>query len=319
MRSLTILLASPRGFCAGVERAILTVDDALRRFGAPIFVRHQIVHNPYVVAELAANGAIFVDKLDAVPDDAPVVFSAHGVAKSVRAEAQRRRLPYIDATCPLVTKVHREVKHHVSAGRTVILIGHEGHPEVLGTMGQAAPDTVILVQSAAEAAALRINETASYGLVTQTTLSAKDAEEIKNILRRRVARLHEPSKADICYATTNRQTAVEAIAPRCDAVIVIGGSNSSNSRRLVEIARDAGCPKAVLIESVADLHPLFFKGVSTVGLTSGASTPEVLVQELVKHLSDRFRVSVEEISTATERTHFRLPTFSAVGTTYPRR
>ena len=270
MRSLTILLANPRGFCAGVARAIQTVEQSLAHFGPPIFVRHQIVHNPHVVAGLAAKGAIFVDELDAVPDDAPVVFSAHGAPKSVRAAAKRRRLPYIDATCPLVTKVHREVEHHVSAGRGVILIGHEGHPEVVGTMGQAAPGVVILAQSAEDAAALPIDETASYGLVTQTTLSGKDAGEITDILRRRIPQLHEPSRADICYATTNRQVAIRAIAPRCDATIVIGGSKSSNSRRLVEIAGDAGCPKAVLIENVADLHPLFFKGVSTVGVTSGA-------------------------------------------------
>jgi 4-hydroxy-3-methylbut-2-enyl diphosphate reductase len=309
MRPLTILLLSPRGFCAGVERAIRTVEESLARFGAPVFVRHEIVHNPFVVAELAAKGVIFVEELDAVPDGAPVVFSAHGVAKAVRAEAERRRLPYIDATCPLVIKVHREVEHHVSAGRKVILIGHDGHPEVIGTMGQAASDAVILVQSTAQAAAIPIDETASYGLVTQTTLSLADAEEITAILRRRISRLHEPSKSDICYATTNRQRAVETAAPRCDAVIVIGGAKSANSRRLVEIACNAGCRKAVLIERVAELDPLFLNGVGTVGVTSGASTPERLVHELVDYLSAHFQVSVEEIVTAREDTRFRLPFF----------
>jgi 4-hydroxy-3-methylbut-2-enyl diphosphate reductase len=267
------------------------------------------VHNPFVVAELAAKGVIFVEELDAVTDGAPVVFSAHGVAKAVRAEAERRRLPYIDATCPLVIKVHREVEHHVSAGRKVILIGHDGHPEVIGTMGQAASDAVILVQSTAQAAAIPIDETASYGLVTQTTLSLADAEEITAILRRRISRLHEPSKSDICYATTNRQRAAEAVASRCDAVIVIGGAKSANSRRLVEIACNAGCRKAVLIERIAELDPLFLNGVDTVGITSGASTPERLVHELVDYLSAHFQVSVEEIVTAREDIRFRLPFF----------
>jgi 4-hydroxy-3-methylbut-2-enyl diphosphate reductase len=314
MRPLTILLANPRGLCAGVARAIETVERSLARFGPPVFVRHHIVHNPFVVAELAAKGSVFVDDLDSVPDGAPVIFSAHGVAKSVRAEADRRLLPYIDATCPLVTKVHREVEHHASAGRRVILVGHAGHPEVIGTIGQAAPGIVILVQSATEAAELSIDETASYGLVTQTTLSVKDAGEIMEVLRRRVRRLHESSKADICYATTNRQNAVQAIAPRCESVIVVGGAASSNSRRLVEIARHAGCPKAVLIERAADLSPRFLDGIRSVGVTSGASTPEILVRELVEYLSERFKVAVEEIRTVTEETHFRLPNMPAPGT-----
>ena len=307
MRPILILLASPRGFCAGVERAIQTVEESLIRFRAPVFVRHQIVHNPSVVADLAAKGAVFVEELEEVPNGAPLVFSAHGVAKTVRSEAEQRRLPHIDATCPLVTKVHREVEHHYAAGRKVILVGHAGHPEVVGTMGQVPSGSVILVRSAAEAAGLAIDESASYGLVTQTTLSVSDAEEITAILRRRIARLHEPSKSDICYATTNRQRAVVAIAPRCDAVIVVGGSNSSNSRRLVEIAWDAGCRKAILLESAEELDPLFLNGVSTLGITSGASTPEVLVTELIERLSDHFAISVEEITIATEEVRFRLP------------
>ena len=259
------------------------------------------------MAGLAAKGAVLVEELDEIPDGAPVVFSAHGVAKSVMSEAKRRRLRHVDATCPLVTKVHREVEHHAAAGRKIILIGHAGHPEVVGTMGQALSGSVILVQSAGEAAIIPIDESASYGLVTQTTLSVMDAEEITAILRGRIPKLHEPSKNDICYATTNRQRAVAAIAPHCDAVIVIGGSNSSNSRRLVEIACDAGCRKAILIESVEGLDPLFLKGVTTMGITSGASTPEVLVMELIQHLSDHFEVSVEEIAIATEEVRFRLP------------
>ena len=307
MRPLLILLASPRGFCAGVERAIRAVEDGLTRLGAPLFVRHQIVHNPRVVGNLARNGAVFVEELDAVPDGAPVVFSAHGVATSVRAEARMRGLPYIDATCPLVTKVHREVEHHVSAGRKVILIGHAGHPEVIGTMGHAPSGSVILVQSAAEAASMPIEASASYGLVMQTTLSVMDSEEITAVLRHRVSRLHEPLKSDICYATTNRQRAISAIAPRCDAVIVIGGLNSSNSQRLVEIACDSGCRKSILIEGADQLAPLFLNGVGTLGITSGASTPEALVTELIEHLSDHFQLSIEEVATATEDIEFRMP------------
>jgi 4-hydroxy-3-methylbut-2-enyl diphosphate reductase len=307
MRSLSVLLVSPRGFCAGVERAIQIVEDALARFDSPVFVRHQIVHNPFVVAELARKGAVFIDGLDAVPDGGIVVFSAHGVAKSVRQEAERRHLTYIDATCPLVTKVHREVEHHVSAGRKVILIGHQGHPEVTGTMGQAPSRMVLLVQSAAEAAELPIDETASYGVVSQTTLSTGDVEEITAILRDRARQLYEPSKADICYATTNRQAAIAAIAPRCDAVVVVGGLKSSNSGRLVEIAIKAGCQRATLVESAVQLDPSFLDNVRTLGITSGASTPEPLVQELLKKLATRFEVRIEEVVTAVEETRLRLP------------
>ena len=309
MQRLSILLVRPRGFCAGVERAIQTVEEALAQFGSPVFVRHEIVHNSHVVGQLAAKGAIFVDELDAVPDGAPVIFSAHGVAKSVRAEAERRGLLYIDATCPLVTKVHREVQRHALAGRKVILIGHHGHPEVVGTLAQATSEPVILVQSAAEAAVLSIDKARSYGLVTQTTLSVSDAEEITTILRRRIPRLHEPDKSDLCYATTNRQMAVRAIASRCEAIVVIGGAHSANSRRLVEIARIAGCPKAVLVETSSGLDAAFLKGVATLGVTSGASTPEVLVQELIDDLAARFAINVEEIVTATEGIHFGLPRF----------
>jgi 4-hydroxy-3-methylbut-2-enyl diphosphate reductase len=313
MPSLKLLLTRPRGFCAGVERAIHTVEKALARFGRPVFVRHEVVHNPFVIAELAAKGAIFVDELDAVPDGAPIVFSAHGVAKSVRAEAERRRLCYIDATCPLVTKVHREVERHVAAGRPVILIGHRGHPEVVGTLGQAAPGTVILVQSAAEAAALPVDETKAYGLVMQTTLSVKDAGEIRQVLRDRIPRLHEPPISDICYATSNRQAALAAIAPRCDAVVVIGGANSANSRRLVETARSAGCRKAMLIGRAADLDLSFLGGVGTLGATSGASTPEILMEELIEYLSKHFDLDIEEIVSATEATRFNLPRFPERG------
>jgi 4-hydroxy-3-methylbut-2-enyl diphosphate reductase len=309
MQRLSVLLVRPRGFCAGVERAIRTVEEALERFGAPVFVRHEIVHNSYVVGQLAAKGAIFIDELDAVPDGAPVIFSAHGVAKSVRTEAERRELPYIDATCPLVTKVHREVQRHASAGRKVILVGHHGHPEVVGTMGQATSEPVLLVQSAAEAAILPIDKARSYGLVMQTTLSVTDAEEITTILRRRIRTLYEPDKSDLCYATTNRQMAARGIASRCDAIVVIGGAHSANSRRLVEMARIAGCPKAVLVETASKLEASFLEGVATLGVTSGASTPEVLVQELIDDIAARFAINVEEIVTATEGTHFSLPRF----------
>jgi 4-hydroxy-3-methylbut-2-enyl diphosphate reductase len=309
MQRLSVLLVRPRGFCAGVERAIRTVEEALERSGAPVFVRHEIVHNSYVVGQLAAKGAIFIDELDAVPDGAPVIFSAHGVAKSVRTEAERRGLPCIDATCPLVTKVHREVERHISAGRKVILIGHRGHPEVVGTMGQAASEPVILVQSAAEAAALPVDKARSYGLVMQTTLCVSDAEEVTAVLRARIPRLYEPSKSDLCYATTNRQMAVRGIASRCDAIVVIGGAHSANSRRLVEMARIAGCPKAVLVETASELEASFLEGVATLGVTSGASTPEILVQELIGDLAARFAINVEEIVTATEGIHFSLPRF----------
>ena len=304
---MKVILAQPRGFCAGVVRAIEIVERALEKYGPPVYVRHEIVHNKHVVESLKAKGARFVESLSEVPADAVTVFSAHGVAKSVEDEAAARNLPVLNATCPLVTKVHNQGKRYVGQGRRLILIGHAGHPEVIGTMGQAPSGSVILVQSAAEAAVIPIDESASYGLVTQTTLSVMDAEEITAILCGRIPKLHEPSKNDICYATTNRQMAVAAIAPLCDAVIVIGGSNSSNSRRLVEIACDAGCRKAILIESVEGLDPLFLKGVTTMGITSGASTPEVLVMELIQHLSDHFEVSVEEIAIATEEVRFRLP------------
>ena len=307
MRQLSVFLVRPRGFCAGVERAIRTVEEALARFGAPVFVRHEIVHNPYVVDQLAAKGAIFVDELDAVPDGAPVIFSAHGVATTVRVEAERRELPYIDATCPLVIKVHREVERHMSSGRRVILIGHRGHPEVVGTMGQASSEPVILVESAAEATTLPIDQARPYGLVMQTTLCVSDADEITAILRRRIPRLYEPSKSDLCYATTNRQMAVRAIAKRCEAIVVVGGAHSSNSRRLVEVARIAGCPKSVLVETAAELELSFLAGITRLGVTAGASTPEILIRELIEYLAAHFAIDVEEIVTATEGTHFNLP------------
>ena len=270
-------------------------------------MRHEVVHNPFVIAELAAKGAIFVDELDAVPDGAPVVFSAHGVAKSVRAEAERRRLLYIDATCPLVTKVHREVERHVAARRQVILIGHRGHPEVIGTVGQADSDEGILVQSAAEAVALPIDEAKAYGLAMQTTLSIRDTREIAQVLRDRIPRLQEPPTSDICYATSNRQAALAAVAPRCEAVVVIGGANSANSRRLVETAQSAGCRNAVLIGRAGELDLSVLDGIGTLSATSGASTPEILMAELVEYLSRRFALDIKEIVSATEATRFNLP------------
>ena len=309
MRHLAMLLASPRGYCAGVERAIRTVEEALVRFGVPVYVRHEIVHNPFVIAELEAKGAVFVRELDEVPQCAPVVFSAHGIPKSVRADAEKRRLLCIDATCPLVTKVHREVEHHVAAGRQVILIGHADHPETVGTMGQVAPGNVRLVQTVADAAALPIDPAKPYAYATQTTLSLTDTAEIVAILRCRIPRLYGPARSDICYATTNRQDAVRSLAEQCDAIIVLGGPNSSNSNRLVDVAIRAGRP-ATLISRAPDLQSSFLDVVSRVGVASGASTPEALVTELIDYLSERFDLSVEERVMAKESIHFNLPPMS---------
>jgi 4-hydroxy-3-methylbut-2-en-1-yl diphosphate reductase len=316
MRPLVMLLASPRGYCAGVERAIQAVEKALLRFGAPVYVRHEIVHNPFVIAELKAKGAVFVQELDEVPECAAVVFSAHGIPKSVRADAERRQLIYIDATCPLVTKVHREVEHHVAAGRQVILIGHADHPEIVGTMGQVSSGTVTLVQTVADAVALPIEPAKLYAYATQTTLSLTDTAEIVAILRRRIPRLYGPARSDICYATTNRQEAVKSLAERCDAVIVVGGPNSSNSRRLVDAAMRAGRP-ATLIGSAQELKLSFLEGVNRVGATSGASTPEALVTDLIDYLSEQFDLSVEEMVLAKESIQFNLPPITRHGAKRP--
>src|SRR5215218_596972 len=306
-KPLTILLASPRGFCAGVDRAIQIVERALSRYGRPVYVRHEIVHNRFVVESLEAKGAIFVDDLDEVPDDRPVVFSAHGVPKAVPAEATRRNLFYLDATCPLVSKVHREAEHHAGRGRHILLIGHAGHPEVVGTMGQLEPGTVTLVEDAEQAERVEVPEDASLAFITQTTLSVDDTAEIVAALQRRFPGIAMPAKEDICYATTNRQAAVKEIAPRVELMVVVGAPNSSNSLRLVEVAERAGCPRAVMVRRGRDLDLSALEGVSSLGVTAGASAPEVLVEEVLARLRERFDLRIEEVVVAEERITFKLP------------
>ena len=304
---LTILLAAPRGFCAGVDRAIEIVERALDKWGAPVYVRHEIVHNRYVVESLEARGAVFVDELDEVPDDAPVIFSAHGVPKSVPAEAARRELVYVDATCPLVSKVHREAERHHKNGRHVVLIGHAGHPEVIGTMGQLPDGAVSLVEDTAQAEAFRPADPDRLAFATQTTLSVDDTAAIVAVLERRFPSIQGPKREDICYATTNRQQAVKAIAARADVFLVIGAPNSSNSVRLVEVAQGAGCPEAHLISGAGDVPWHLLAGGKTVGVSAGASAPEVLVEDVIAAARARFAVTVEEVTTATEDVHFKLP------------
>jgi 4-hydroxy-3-methylbut-2-enyl diphosphate reductase len=304
---LNILLAAPRGFCAGVERAILVVERALAKFGAPVYVRHEIVHNRHVVDALKAKGAIFVDELHEVPDDRPVVFSAHGVPKSVPAEAAARKLLYVDATCPLVSKVHVEAERHAREGQHIFLIGHAYHPEVIGTMGQVAPGTMTLVETVADAEAVILPAGQPPAFVTQTTLSVDDTAEIIAVLRRRFPAIVAPRKEDICYATTNRQNAVKAMAARCDVVLVIGAPSSSNSNRLVEVAKRAGCANAYLIEQASAVAWESLGDGDTLGLTAGASAPEVLVDEVIAAARTRFEVAVEQITVTEEAVKFSLP------------
>ncbi|NDH60897.1 MAG: 4-hydroxy-3-methylbut-2-enyl diphosphate reductase [Alphaproteobacteria bacterium] len=306
-KPLTILLASPRGFCAGVDRAIQIVERALERYGRPVYVRHEIVHNRYVVENLEAKGAVFVDELDEVPDDRPVVFSAHGVPKAVPAEAGRRKLLFVDATCPLVSKVHREAERHHEAGRRVVLIGHAGHPEVIGTMGQLPPGAVLLVENVAQAAALDVPDPQNLAYATQTTLSVDDTTEIVAALRRRFPAIQGPKMEDICYATTNRQAAVKAIAERCDALVVIGAPNSSNSMRLVEVAANYGCAKSCLVQRAADMDWEWLGDAKRLGITAGASAPELLVDELIAACRMRYDLTVEEVRTTEESVVFKLP------------
>jgi 4-hydroxy-3-methylbut-2-en-1-yl diphosphate reductase len=304
---LKVLLCAPRGFCAGVVRAIDVVEAALARFGAPVYVRHEIVHNRYVVDALRAKGAIFVEELDEVPDgDRPIIFSAHGVAKSVPAEARDRNLFSIDATCPLVTKVHREAEIHHRRGRTVVLVGHRGHPEVVGTMGQLPPGAVLLVESEADVARLA-PPPGELAYVTQTTLSVDDTASTVAALTARFPAIHGPHKQDICYATTNRQEAIKRIAPLCDAVVVVGAENSSNSQRLREVAERAGCPLARLVARSADIDWRLFDGIATLGVTAGASAPEVLVEEIVDAFAERYAITVETVTAADESVFFPLP------------
>jgi len=304
---MTVLLAEPRGFCAGVDRAIQIVERAIEKFGAPVYVRHEIVHNRYVVENLEAKGAIFVEELDEVPDDANVIFSAHGVPKSVPADAARRELSYFDATCPLVSKVHMEAERHFEAGRDIVLIGHAGHPEVIGTMGQLPDGAVQLIETVADAEAVIPRTPDALAFITQTTLSVDDTTAIIAVLLRRFPNISRPHKEDICYATTNRQAAVKAIAPKSDAVIVIGAPNSSNSMRLVEVAERAGCALAFLVQRAEDIDWASLDDVTRVGVTAGASAPEILVDEVVDAFRARFDVTVEPVTVSKERVQFKLP------------
>ena len=306
-RPLKILLAGPRGFCAGVDRAIRIVELALEKHGPPVYVRHEIVHNRYVVEDLEAKGAVFVEELDEVPNDVPVVFSAHGVPKSVFREAEGREMYYLDATCPLVTKVHVDAARHSKDGKTLILIGHAGHPEVIGTMGQMPDGEMILVEDAAQAETVEVPDPDNLAFVTQTTLSVDDTAEIVAILRRRFPNIEAPRKEDICYATTNRQAAVKTLATDCDAMVVLGAPYSSNSNRLAEVARTAGCPKSALIQRAAELQDNWLEGVDTLGVTAGASAPEILVDELIDALKSRYDVTVEERRILDENVTFSLP------------
>jgi 4-hydroxy-3-methylbut-2-enyl diphosphate reductase len=303
---LKVLIAAPRGFCAGVDRAIEIVERALERYGAPVYVRHEIVHNRYVVDELKAKGAVFVEELDQVPDGVPVVFSAHGVPKSVPAEAEDRGLDYLDATCPLVSKVHRQAERQIEAGRHIVFIGHKGHPEVIGTFGQVSEGGMTLVETLADVAALDFPADAQLAFLTQTTLSVDDTAAIVEALRARYPQIVGPKAEDICYATSNRQAAVKRIAPACDLVLVIGAPNSSNSLRLVEVAERCGTD-ARLIQRGSDIDPAWLEGVGSVGVTAGASAPEALVREVVDRLAEWRAVEEETLVTAEEKMIFKLP------------
>lgn len=305
--ALTLYLAAPRGFCAGVDRAIKIVEIALQKWGAPVYVRHEIVHNRFVVDGLRAKGAVFVEELDDCPPDRPVVFSAHGVPKSVPAEAARREMIAVDATCPLVTKVHNEAARHAEAGVQLVYIGHAGHPETVGTMGQLPAGEVLLVETVEDVARLQVRDPAKLAYITQTTLSVDDTAEIAAALRARFPLIQVPAHDDICYATTNRQAAVKAMSPRIDALLVIGAPNSSNSKRLVEVGRAAGCAYAMLVQRAADIDWRALQGIRAVGVTAGASAPEVLVNEVIDAFRARYDVAVEQVETAVENVEFKVP------------
>jgi 4-hydroxy-3-methylbut-2-enyl diphosphate reductase len=307
-KDMKIWLASPRGFCAGVDRAIQIVEKALEKYGAPVYVRHEIVHNKYVVEGLRQKGAVFVETLDEIPNDgAPVIFSAHGVPKRVPEEAEKREMFYIDATCPLVSKVHKEAERHFRDGRQIILIGHRGHPEVEGTMGQLPDGAVLLVETAEDVATLNVEDENNLAYCTQTTLSVDDTAGIVTALQARFKAIKGPHKEDICYATTNRQGAVKEMAPDCDAVLIIGAPNSSNSNRLVEVALAYGCPKAMLVQRGSDIDWRWLEGVGTLGLSAGASAPEVLVKEVIDAIAEKYNVAVETRSLTEENVVFNIP------------
>lgn len=304
---LTLYLAAPRGFCAGVDRAIKIVEMALEKWGAPVYVRHEIVHNRFVVDGLRAKGAVFVEELSDCPPDRPVVFSAHGVPKAVPAEAQARQMIHVDATCPLVTKVHNEAARHHENGLQMIMIGHAGHPETVGTMGQLPPGEVLLVETVEDVASVVVRDPAKLAFVTQTTLSVDDTADIVAALKARFPGIVGPHKEDICYATTNRQEAVKAMAPRCDAMLVVGAPNSSNSKRLVEVGARAGCPYAQLVQRATDIDWRALDGIRSVGITAGASAPEVLIDEVIDAFRARYDVTVEKVVTAEENVEFKVP------------
>jgi 4-hydroxy-3-methylbut-2-enyl diphosphate reductase len=304
---LTLYLAAPRGFCAGVDRAIKIVEMALQKWGAPVYVRHEIVHNKYVVDGLRAQGAVFVKELDEVPGDRPVIFSAHGVPKSVPAAAQAREMIFVDATCPLVSKVHIEAERHHQNGLQMVMIGHAGHPETIGTMGQLPPGEVLLVETAEDVAGLDVRDPARLAFITQTTLSVDDTAGIVEALKARFPAIVGPHKEDICYATTNRQEAVKAMAPKADAMLVVGAPNSSNSKRLVEVGRKAGCAYAQLVQRATDIDWRALEGIGSIGITAGASAPEVLIEEVIAAFRQRYDVTVELVETAVERVEFKVP------------
>ena len=304
---LTLYLAAPRGFCAGVDRAIKIVEMALQKWGAPVYVRHEIVHNKFVVDSLRDKGAIFVEELDECPDDRPVIFSAHGVPKAVPAEARRREMVFVDATCPLVSKVHVEAERHHANGLQMVMIGHEGHPEVLGTMGQLPEGEVILVETAADVATIAPRDPERLAFITQTTLSVDDTADIVAALHARFPAIIGPAKEDICYATTNRQAAVKAVAPKIDALLVIGAPNSSNSKRLVEVGRAEGCAYSQLVMRADQIDWRAIDGSRAVGVTAGASAPEILVDEVIAAFRDRYDVTVEIVETAQENVEFKVP------------
>jgi 4-hydroxy-3-methylbut-2-enyl diphosphate reductase len=306
-RPISILLAAPRGFCAGVDRAIQIVEQAIRKWGAPVYVRHEIVHNRHVVERLERLGAVFVEELDQCPGDRPVIFSAHGVPKTVPAEAKRREMIFVDATCPLVSKVHVEAQRHFDAGREIVLIGHAGHPEVIGTMGQLPEGSITLLETVEDAEAFTPRDPSKLSFVTQTTLSVDDTAEMVGVLQRRFPGIAAPHKEDICYATTNRQDAVKAMARDADLVLVIGSPKSSNSVRLVEVARRAGARDARLVGSAADVDWTWLEDARTVGVTAGASAPEDLVEDLLAAIGARFAARVEEVMVTREDVAFKLP------------
>jgi len=304
---LTVYLAAPRGFCAGVDRAIKIVEMAIQKWGAPVYVRHEIVHNKYVVDGLRDLGAVFVEELEDCPDDRPVIFSAHGVPKSVPAEAAKRQMIYVDATCPLVSKVHIEAERHSENGLQIIMIGHTGHPETIGTMGQLPDGEVLLVETVEDVATVQVRDPNQLAFVTQTTLSVDDTKDIVAALQARFPAIQGPHKEDICYATTNRQEAVKAMSGRIDAMLVVGAPNSSNSRRLVEVASRNGCDYAQLVQRASDIDWRALDGIRSIGITAGASAPELLVDEVINALRDRHDVTIEEIETAKENVEFKVP------------